>query len=206
MNVTVKIANTEVTPEDKAERAKLVRDEEGLAGRPDFSNKKENGMEDTYKVGNHNRTALIERGKHAYGSKVDNSVCECPECYGGGKLGLFACRNCRGTGKVENAEKLKCPNCGSTNIQKGEGYKLDKCLSCHTAFDNPEEDDSNENSKECPDCGEEMDNCGCGKKNAEEDLSKFTDKELNQYFSEASHDDDQLALKRARKEMQRRGI
>lgn len=71
-------------------------------------------MEDTYTVGSHNRTELVNRGKNTYGSKVDNSVCECPVCYGGKRLGLLACNNCKGTGVVENAgaedgkEVLEC--------------------------------------------------------------------------------------------------
>lgn len=59
-------------------------------------------MDETYKFASHNATDLLERGKKTYGSKVDNSVCECPVCYGGGKMGLFACSNCKGTGKIEN--------------------------------------------------------------------------------------------------------
>lgn len=55
---------------------------------------------DPYKFNYVTAADKINKGKHIYGSKIDNSVCECPECYGGGRLGLFACRNCKGTGKV----------------------------------------------------------------------------------------------------------
>lgn len=93
--------NIVVTKKAKDKRKKLVSDYVGLAGRPDFANKKENNMQDTYKVGMHNRDELVSRGQHTYGSKVDNSVCECPVCFGGKRLGMFACNNCKGEGVVK---------------------------------------------------------------------------------------------------------
>lgn len=65
-------------------------------------NKKENNMSDPYKFGSHNATELLDRGNRTYGSKKDNSVCECPVCFGGKRVGLLACHNCKGTGIVEN--------------------------------------------------------------------------------------------------------
>ena len=97
--------NIVVTKEQKDKRDKLVRDEEGYAGRPDFETRKDNSMQETYHVGNHNREALVHRGQRAYGSKVDNSACECPVCFGGGRRGLFACKNCKGEGVIRNAKK-----------------------------------------------------------------------------------------------------
>jgi transposase-like protein len=31
---------------------------------------------------------------------------------------------------------MHCPKCKSTNIQLAKDYHLNKCLSCHLAFDN----------------------------------------------------------------------
>ena len=70
----------------------------------------------------------ISKGQHTYGSKVDNSVCECPTCYGGGRLGMFACKNCKGTGKVANEKKKEagtCATCDGTGKVKGK-----KCKEC----------------------------------------------------------------------------
>lgn len=97
--------NAVVTKKAKDLRKKLVSDMEGYAGDPDFATTKENSMEDTYKFGNHNQTDLTTRGKNTYGSKVDNSVCECPVCFGGKRLGMFACKNCKGEGIVRNAKE-----------------------------------------------------------------------------------------------------
>ena len=85
-------------------------------------------MGDPYKFGNHNSTELINRGKQTYGSKVDNSVCECPVCFGGKRVGLLACNNCKGTGKVENA-KCECMECGAT-FNKSNPTSDTKCPKC----------------------------------------------------------------------------
>lgn len=65
-------------------------------------NKKENAMRENkgYKFHRATATDLMERGRNTYGSPRTNS-CDCPECYGGGRLGLLKCNNCKGTGKVE---------------------------------------------------------------------------------------------------------
>lgn len=57
---------------------------------------------DPYKFGSHNSAELIGRGKSTYGSKVDNSVCECPVCFGGKRLGMLVCNNCKGEGVIKN--------------------------------------------------------------------------------------------------------
>ncbi len=61
-------------------------------------------MSDPYKFGSHNAEEMVNRGKHTYGSKVDNSVCECPVCFGGKRIGLFNCENCKGEGVVKNSD------------------------------------------------------------------------------------------------------
>lgn len=84
---------------------------------------KMDSINETYKFGSHNATDLVERGKNTYGSKVDNSVCECPVCFGGGRHGLFACKNCLGTGKVENANnyKIKEEHDGTYTVTYADG-------------------------------------------------------------------------------------
>lgn len=113
-------------------------------------------MQDSYKFSS--GKGLLERGQHTYGTKVDNSMCECPECYGGGRLGLFACKNCKGSGKVENSKE--CPTC------KGQGNNAqgDKCDGCGgfgrvNSADLPEEKEKetgpfteNKKNESCADC------------------------------------------------------
>lgn len=72
-------------------------------------------MEDTYKFGNHNAADLMERGKNRYGTNA-NGKCDCPQCYGGGRFGMFACENCKGTGLVENSD-------GTDVLEKQEGIQ-----------------------------------------------------------------------------------
>lgn len=84
-----------------------------------------------YKFGNHNKEEFLGRGKSTYGSKVDNSVCECPVCFGGKRIGLLACKNCKGTGTVENST-YACKECG---------YKFS------------EEEMKKIDGEECPECG-----------------------------------------------------
>jgi hypothetical protein len=43
--------------------------------------------------------------------------------------------------------KLKCPHCGSTNVTPAFGHKLNKCDSCHWAFDNESVEDKEAASK-----------------------------------------------------------
>lgn len=178
--------NTVVTKKAKDLRSKLVSDYEGLAGDPDFKNKKENtmktlnakgagstpfktknealnykmkkeqegfegvklheddgfytvswlsgpkenSMQDTYRVGTHNRDSLVSRGKSSYGSKIDNSVCECPVCMGGKRFGMFACKNCKGEGTIRNdanASRLfdqYCSEKGITGESDDDAEKL----------------------------------------------------------------------------------
>lgn len=103
-----------------------------VKGNNSWENKKENSMEMTtkqeYKFSREGSNTLLQRGLHNYGTKVDNSVCECPECYGGGRLGLFACRNCKGSGKIENKRKVDpCPDCDGQGTTDGEK----ECKSCN---------------------------------------------------------------------------
>ena len=76
----------------------------------------------------------VNRGLSAYGSKVDNSMCACPECEGLGGTGFMKCENCKGTGKVLN-EKYK----GWTIKRDGEGYTIldangdEVCLTGHSS-------------------------------------------------------------------------
>jgi len=74
---------------------------------------------------------MLERGDKGYGSKKSNT-CNCPVCEGGSKLMLFQCKNCKGTGQVENAKKvvgIKCDNCG--HVTPITNYD-DECEKCHT--------------------------------------------------------------------------
>ena len=50
--------------------------------------------------------------------------------------------------KVKATGGLTCPNCGGTHIQPAFGHKLNKCLSCHFAFDS---DEGPEDDMEMPD-------------------------------------------------------
>lgn len=43
---------------------------------------------------------LMERGSDRYGTHSNDK--ECPTCYGGGRYGLFNCKECGGTGHVKN--------------------------------------------------------------------------------------------------------
>ena len=59
-------------------------------------------MSDTYKF--NKDLGMVERGKDRYASKETHT--ECGVCFGGGKHGLFACENCKGTGKIKQEEEM----------------------------------------------------------------------------------------------------
>ena len=63
-------------------------------------------MNEPYKFGNHNASELLEKGRDRFGSPKTNS-CDCPKCYGGGRYGMFACENCKGTGQIQNSKGKK---------------------------------------------------------------------------------------------------
>lgn len=57
----------------------------------------------------------------------------------------------------EAAGKMKCPECDSENITPAEGHKLNKCDSCHTAFDNESAKEASKKeavSEKCKECGD----------------------------------------------------
>ena len=90
-------------------------------------------MGDQYKFGSHNAVEFIDRGRSRFGSPRTNE-CECPVCFGGGKHGMFACENCRGTGKVKNEEGgTKCPNC-SGDLKKLKDQNRFRCEACDEEF------------------------------------------------------------------------
>src|ERR1019366_39023 len=104
---------------------------------------------------------MMERGQSVYGSKKTN-MCNCPVCEGGSKLMLYQCKNCKGTGQVENAKEecdhctgtgslngKKCPQCqGTGNKNSKDNAKLE-CMECGKTFtkSNPTAD------SKCPGCG-----------------------------------------------------
>jgi ribosomal protein L37AE/L43A len=90
-----------------------------------------------------------------------------------------------GTGKgqklIKEDAELTCPKCGGKNIQKAEGYKLNKCLSCHTAFDSPEVDEAKnvaqELQKEANDLLDQVDKAKEGSPEQLELKKKWLEKE-----------------------------
>lgn len=70
----------------------------------------------------------VNRGLAAYGSKVDNSMCDCPSCEGRGGTGYLKCKNCKGTGQVENKKNSDiCPTCHKKKVTGPYAQTKDNC-------------------------------------------------------------------------------
>lgn len=147
----------------------------------------------------------VNRGLSAYGSKVDNSMCACPECEGLGGTGFMKCENCKGTGKVLN-EKYK----GWTIKRDGEGYTIldangdeaGEAIELADARDLVDEIQKKEGKSNatdiCPSChkkkvtgpySQTKDNCMCGKKN-DANASRLFDQYCSEKGITGESDDD----------------